>query len=561
MRTRFLSPLPATAAATAAAALLSSAGAAAKTAAPAPSRQKPAPATPQSPLLPPPAPRPEFRAVWIATVGNIDWPSRPGLTTDQQKAEMIALLDRAKQLNLNAVVFQVRPACDALYASPYEPWSEYLTGQQGKAPDPLYDPLAFAVEEAHKRGLELHAWFNPYRARTANDPNPAAPNHISVTRPDLAKPYGSLIWLDPGEPEVQDETVKVILDVVKRYDVDGVHMDDYFYPYPDVDQNKNVLPFPDDPSWNRYVASGGKLNRDDWRRENVNTLIRRLHDGIHAEKPWVKFGVSPFGIWRPGYPEQIQGFDSYAQLYADSRRWLWEGWVDYLAPQLYWKIEQTPQSYPVLLSWWTRQNPLGRNLWPGLYTGRAAPGEDGGAAAWPGEEIVYQVRATRGISGATGNVHFSAKSLLSPDDRGGLGRLLKSTVYTEPAPVPASPWLTGETPPPAPTGLMLRPAAGEEAPTLSWKAASARNSGSSAAAPWEWIVQAHTGKTWSTAAILTRDQTTLPVPPGADAVAVSAIGRTGSISFATVLPLPPAASHQARSNSSTAAHRRRPHNT
>jgi len=255
-----------------------------------------------------------------------------------QKAELLAILDRAAQLRLNAIIFQVRPACDALYASPIEPWSEYLTGAMGKAPQPFYDPLTFAVEEAHKRGLELHAWFNPYRAAHPSAKSPIASNHISKTKPSLVRRYGKHLWLDPGEKEVQDYSLSVVMDVVRRYDVDGVHFDDYFYPYKESEGG-----FPDDASWKRFGA-GGKLSRDDWRRENVNTFIRRVYETIKAAKPWVKFGVSPFGIWRPGNPSSVQGLDAYQELYADSRKWLQNAWVDYFTPQLYWRIIAPRQS-------------------------------------------------------------------------------------------------------------------------------------------------------------------------------------------------------------------------
>src|SRR5882724_12073739 len=276
-----------------------------------------------SSVTPPPLAR-EFRGVWIATVANIDWPSKPGLTTAQQKAELISLLSHAAQLKLNAVIFQVRPACDALYDSKIEPWSEYLTGVMGKAPEPFYDPLAFALEEAHKRGLELHAWFNPYRALHKSHSGNISAGHISRTHPELVRSYGEYLWLDPGEREVQEYSLRVVMDVVKRYDIDGVQFDDYFYPDP-TGLNRE---FPDEASWRKYGVSG-KLSRADWRRENVNAFISRVYTSIKAAKPWVKFGVAPFGIWRPGEPAQITGFDAYASLYADSRKWLAEGWVDY----------------------------------------------------------------------------------------------------------------------------------------------------------------------------------------------------------------------------------------
>jgi uncharacterized lipoprotein YddW (UPF0748 family) len=491
------------------------------------------PKAPVNPVVP--APRGEFRGVWIATVGNIDWPSRPGLSTDQQKSEMIALLDRAKQIGLNAVVFQVRPGADALYASPLEPWSEFITGTMGKGPEPFYDPLQFAVEESHKRGLELHAWFNPYRARYANAKAPAALNHISVTRPDLAKPYGKYVWMDPGEPEVQDRTLAVILDVVKRYDVDAVHMDDYFYPYIERDANDKPIPFPDDPSWNRYVAAGGTLPRDDWRRENVNTLVRRINESVHAAKPWVKVGVSPFGIWIPGNPPQIKGGNMYDELYCDSKKWLQEGWVDYLAPQLYWKIEQTPQSFPVLLNWWVDQNAKNRHIWPGLFTNQVMPSGSGKPGAFPLEEIVFQIKTTRGFANAGGTIHFSARALLAtPHEKTPLGDLLANGVYSEPALVPASPWMPGNNPP------NVAPVLSRSGQIITWKAGKATNPSGSPA--WLWAVQTRTGKTWKTAAILTASQMRFDTPVDAEAIAVTPVDRTGNLGPVSSLTLftPPA---------------------
>jgi uncharacterized lipoprotein YddW (UPF0748 family) len=273
---------------------------------------------------PPPPPR-EFRGTWIATVSNIDWPSKPGLSTDAQKSELIQLLDRAKNLKLNAVILQVRPACDAFYVSTIEPWSEYLTGRQGLAPDPGYDPLEFAVAAAHSRGLELHAWFNPFRAGHPSAKSPASSNHVSRRYPKLVKKYGSYLWLDPGEQVAQDYSTTVILDVVKRYDIDGVHLDDYFYPYQVANAKGGLIDFPDDASWDRYQAAHGTLERNDWRRENVNRFIRNLYIRIKKEKRWVKFGISPFGIWRPGNPPKIAGLDAYDHLYADSRKWILNG--------------------------------------------------------------------------------------------------------------------------------------------------------------------------------------------------------------------------------------------
>ena len=318
-------------------------------------------------IVPPPPVR-EFRAAWVATVGNSCWPSRSGLSTDQQKAELIAILDREAALRMNAVIFQVRPACDALYQSSIEPWSEYLTGIQ--------------------RGLELHAWFNPFRAHHSQAVSPIAPTHITKIRPDLVRRYGSNLWLDPGEPEVRAYTVRVVMDVVKRYDVDGVHFDDYFYPYHEKNFAGLDLNFPDNASWKKYGANSG-MARDDWRRANVDIFIQQMYHSIKAEKPWVKFGISPFGIWRPKNPPGITGFDSYAQLYADSRRWLMEGWCDYFSPQLYWAIQPPEHSFPALLAWWNMQNTHHRHLWPGMDSLKV------GGTNWPPVEIANQIALTR----------------------------------------------------------------------------------------------------------------------------------------------------------------------
>ncbi len=400
------------------------------------------------------------------------------------------MLDRAVELKLNAVIFQVRPACDALYASPYEPWSESLTGQMGKAPEPYYDPLALAVEEAHKRGLELHAWFNPYRARHAKAISKVSANHISKTHPEWVRQYGRYLWLDPGETAAQDYTLGVILDAVRRYDIDGVHIDDYYYPYPQRDENKTVIDFPDDPSWEKYVRSGGQLSRNDWRRENVNTFIERLYGAIKKEKPWVKFGISPFGIWRPGYPAQIGTFDGYdvfdpyEQIYADSLKWLANGWLDYFSPQLYWKIEHTELSYPVLLNWWIEQNTQARHIWPGNFTSMIAGRRPND---WPASEILYQIRVTRGYSGATGNIHFSMKPLMQ--NREGISDLLAEELYAQPALVPASPWLSN-TPPGKPI-LTLRKDETSGEIQLFWKPTGLQK-------VWLWVVQTRIGSKWTT---------------------------------------------------------------
>ncbi len=390
---------------------------------------------------PPPAPR-EFRGVWVATVNNIDWPSQRGLPADRQRAEMIALLDRAQAIGLNAVIFQVRPAADALYASPLEPWSEYLTGTQGR--DPGWDPLAEWVREAHARGLELHAWFNPYRARHAEAKSPPAETHIARTHPEVVQRYGDLLWMDPGEDFAAERTLAVIRDVVRRYDIDGVHIDDYFYPYPiqrplppdaPKDTPRENVDFPDAAAWQRYVAGGGRLGRADWRRDNVNRLVQRIHATVQAEKPWVKFGISPFGIPRADRrPPGITGFNQFDQLFADAERWFELGWCDYFTPQLYWPIDQKAQAFAVLLDYWPTQNGAGRHFWPGLFTSRI----DDSEKSWPAAEILAQVALTRTRPGATGHVHFSAVALLQ--DRKAVATHL-AALYATPALVPASPWM------------------------------------------------------------------------------------------------------------------------
>ena len=484
----------------------------------------PKPAPPPRPLISDSAPdlNHEFRGVWVATVQNIDWPSSRHLTTAQQQAELIALLDKAAALKLNAVIFQVRPAADALYASKIEPWSEYLTGEQGQAPDPFWDPLEFAVREAHARGMELHAWFNPYRAKQPGAKVPLAKTHIARTNPSLVKKYKDYLWMDPGEQAVRDRTVRVVLDVVKRYDIDGVHLDDYFYPYPELNKRKQEIPFPDDASFKRYRKSGGKLARDDWRRRNVDLLVEALHDGIHKTKPFVKFGVSPFGIWRPGYPEQIRGFDAYNKLYADARKWLREGWVDYFTPQLYWPTTKTEQSYPALLAWWSNENTLFRHLWPGNFTSRTG---GTGSSAWPVSELVEQIRATRAQPGATGNVHFSMKAFLS--NQASMNDTLMAGPYADLALIPPTPWLPANKP--ATPTIQLTERYGGPAVAVT--------SGDRQPA-WQWLVQVRTDTGWINT-VVPGSTTVVPLPSAnlATRVTVRALNRLGAESPSVTLPV------------------------
>ncbi len=466
----------------------------------------------------PPVPR-EFRGVWIATVDNIDWPSKPGLPVDSQKAELIALLDHSALLRLNAVILQVRPAADALYRSSLEPWSAFLTGRNGRAPVPAWDPLSFAVAEAHRRGMELHAWFNPYRAKHPGDRGPLSSSHVSRTMPTVVKRYGTHLWMDPGEPTVRAHTTKVILDVVRRYDIDGVHIDDYFYPYPELDRRRREIPFPDDRSWTRYRRSGGTLDRDSWRRQNVDLLVESLYRGIKAAKPWVKFGVSPFGIWRPGFPASVRGLNAYEVLFADSRRWLVEGWLDYFTPQLYWAIGAPQQSYPELLEWWAGQNRRGRHLWPGNGTFKVT----NTGARWPASEMLQQIMLTRDQPGAGGNVHYNMTALVRGFD--GLADLLARGPYLRPALVPASPWLAA-LPPAAPTVSVTRGAGNI---TLRISAAAGRPATSQP--PRWWLVRSRYGDGWH-AHVVDAGTTVVILPAGPvgdlpDFVVVNAVDRAG----------------------------------
>ncbi len=468
----------------------------------------------------PPEPQREFRGAWIASVANTDWPSEPGLSRREQQNELIAMMDRAVHLRLNAIILQVRPACDALYPSSLEPWSEYLTGEMGEAPSPTYDPLRFAIAEAHRRGLELHAWFNPFRARHPATESDPARTHISQTHPELVRQYGPYLWLDPGSPAVQRHTRNVILDVLRRYDVDGIHLDDYFYPYKIRNQNGKLIDFPDDTTWERYRRDGGTLGRADWRRDNVNDFVRDLYGAIKKRKPWVKFGISPFGIWRPGHPPQIKGLDAYSQLYADAQKWLRQGWLDYCAPQLYWAIEPKAQSYPALQAWWAEQNVKRRHLWPGNRATKVGSG-------WQPDEIVQQIRLTRRQRNASGNIFWNLSALLESPK---LSKALAGEVYHKPALIPASPWLSQRKPPKP--KLSLTPNRSQGLFDVQWRA-------DDEAPVWLWVFQSHRGHRWTTE-ILPRnrrhkvypasDPTALP-----SAFAVSAINRYGNRSKPTIL--------------------------
>jgi uncharacterized lipoprotein YddW (UPF0748 family) len=461
----------------------------------------------------PPAPAREFRGAWIASVGNIDWPSRRDLTTAQQQAELIAIFELAERLHLNALLLQVRPACDALYQSSLEPWSEYLTGQMGRAPQPFYDPLQFAVEEAHKRGMELHAWINPFRAGHLTRKSAASATHISKSRPRLVRTYGQELWLDPGDKAVHEHSLAVALDIARRYDVDGLVVDDYFYPYPVRDATGASVPFPDTPTWRAYKNGGGRLTLEDWRRENVNLFVRDLYTRVKAQKSWVKVGISPFGIWRPGHPASVKGMDAYAVLYADALKWLKQGWLDYCAPQLYWNISAPEQSFPELLNWWAAQNDRKRHLWPAISANRIGNTRTA-------DEIINQVRLTREHRGAEGTIHWSVRAFLR--NAGGITDALAYGFYSSPALVPPSRWLDSSSPESPKLDVQQRPGA----LTVSWQTGGP-------AVVSQWLVQTRKGNEWSTE-ILPAAKRFYTVE-SADVVAVSAVDRCGNVSAPAVL--------------------------
>ena len=398
----------------------------------------------------PDAPKRQMRAEWLASVANIDWPSRPGLTPDQQRAELVGWLDEARARGLNAVVLQVRPTADTFWPSKIEPWSRYLTGTAGA--DPGYDPLAFAVHAAHARDLELHAWFNPYRVAMNTDRAALAPDSPAAQHPDWVVPYGGKLYYDPGLPQVRRLVEDVVMEAVRRYDLDGVHFDDYFYPYPVAGQ-----PFPDDATFATYgdgfpaTAAG----RADWRRHNNDLLVSELSDRIHAAKPWVKFGVSPFAVWRnagtdPEGSPTTAGAQTYDDLYADTRRWVREGWLDYIAPQVYWNIGFAPADYAKLVPWWAAQV---RGTDVQLYVGQATykVGTSTQDPAWSDPaEMSRHLTFNRSYPEVRGDIYFSAKDVRA--DRLGHMDLVESEHYAHPALLPVTAGVPGHAPRPV-TGL------------------------------------------------------------------------------------------------------------
>jgi uncharacterized lipoprotein YddW (UPF0748 family) len=389
-------------------------------------------------------PKHELRGAWIATFGNIDWPSTNTLSVAAQQSELLQLLDQLRATGINAVYFQVRSQCDAMYESQLEPWSADLTGRQGRAPEPAYDPLAFLIAACRQRGLEVHAWFNPFRA-VSNVATLAsfAPNHLARTRPEWLLAQGSLRILDPGLPQVREHVIGVILDVLRRYDVDGIHFDDYFYPYPPA----AGAPFNDDATF--AADPRGFTNRQDWRRDNINLFIQRSHESIRAVKPWVKFGVSPFGIWRNRASDPAgsatNGLQSYSDIYADSRKWIQQAWVDYLTPQIYWSVGFSVANYGVLLPWW---NALGgsRHIYSGMAAYKVNNGGTDPNWSQPAQ-LPNQVRLNRQQPQVRGQTFFSTRSVLG--NPLGVRDALRDQLFRTPALLPPMPWKDDQPPPPA----------------------------------------------------------------------------------------------------------------
>jgi uncharacterized lipoprotein YddW (UPF0748 family) len=378
----------------------------------------------------------EFRAVWVATVDNIDWPSKKNLSSDSQKVEFIKLLDLHQKNGINAVIAQIRPAADAFYPSSYEPWSEWLTGQQGLPPQPYYDPLQFMIEETHRRGMEFHAWCNPYRAVFNLNKSSIAPTHVTKIHPEWFLNYGDKKYFDPGNKQVQQFVTNVIRDVVTRYDVDAIHFDDYFYPYKIAGKE-----FPDAAS---FQLNGNGLDLESWRRSNVDSIILSLSRTIKEVKPYCRFGISPFGVWRnksqdPDGSATEAGQTNYDDLYADILLWLKNSWIDYVAPQIYWEFGHPKAAYEVILDWWSKHS-YGKHCYIGLGIYRA-----GNNPAWKDKtQLPRQIEALRNTPNVQGMIFFSSKSF--NNNPNGWNDSLRTRYFIEPALVPPMEWITMEKP-------------------------------------------------------------------------------------------------------------------
>lgn len=405
-------------------------------------------------------PKREFRGAWIATVGNIDWPTRKGLSADQQQQQFINILNQHQQAGINAVVVQIRSVCDATYPSTLEPWAEVLSGKQGQAPQPYYDPLQFMITECRKRGMEFHAWMNPYRAVSNITTAQLDPGHVVRTHPDWLLAQGNLRILNPGLPDVRNYVTKVVMDVVRRYDVDGIHFDDYFYPYP-----QTGLSFSDDSTY--AIHNRGIVKRDDWRRDNIDLLVKQVSDSIKAVKPYVKFGISPFGIWQNRSAAQplgsaTSGLQGYNEIYADSRKWIQQGWLDYIAPQVYWHIGFAAADYSVLVPWW--DNVMKASPGRHLYIGQAAyrVNNDSNVNWLTPTQIPNQIQFNRQMANVQGNILYNTTSVIS--NPLGLRDSLRNRLFARPALQPAMTWKDAVAPP-APT---LTVTSDRTTATLTW---------------------------------------------------------------------------------------------
>jgi uncharacterized lipoprotein YddW (UPF0748 family) len=394
-------------------------------------------------------PKYEFRAVWVATVENIDYPSKRTLTTEEQKKEFIRVLDMHRQNGLNAVIVQIRPAGDAFYPSQFEPWSEYLTGKQGQQPSTLYDPLQFMIDEAHKRGMEFHAWLNPYRAVFNVTRSSVAESHITRKHPEWFVTYGTTKYFNPGEPAVIGFVETVVKDIVERYDVDGIHMDDYFYPYKIPGKE-----FPDNSTYARY---GRGMNKADWRRSNCDSIIRHIGQVIAQTNGRVKFGISPFGVWRNKSQDPIgsntrAGMNNYDDLYADILLWLKNGWIDYVVPQLYWETTHALCPFETLAQWWSDYS-FGRHVYLGHGIYRA-----GSNATWRNRnEIPRQITIGREQQFVKGSVFYSSK--VFERNPNGWNDSLRVNYYKYPALIAPMPWIDSIAPP---SPIIIEAKSGEE---------------------------------------------------------------------------------------------------
>jgi uncharacterized lipoprotein YddW (UPF0748 family) len=383
-------------------------------------------------------PKYEFRGVWIATVDNIDWPSNKFLNTDSQKAEFTNLLDMHKRNGMNAVIAQIRPAADAFYPSQYEPWSEWLTGTQGKPPNTYYDPLEFMISETHKRGMEFHAWMNPYRAQFNIGTSSISPIHITRLHPEWFLTYGDKKYFDPGNKEAQQFVNNIVRDVVSRYDVDAIHFDDYFYPYRIAGKE-----FPDAASFLKY---GNGMSKDDWRRSNVDSIIVLLGNTIKQQNKYCKFGVSPFGVWRNSDKDAegsntMAGVTNYDDLYADILLWLKMKWIDYVAPQLYWEFGRKLVPFETLIDWWA-QHSYETHLYIGQGVYRAFEAK---SPAWKNKnELPNQIKKLRSYPQVQGSIYFSSKTFNRNPN--GWNDSLQNTYYKYPALVPPMPWINNVKP-------------------------------------------------------------------------------------------------------------------